>query len=189
MLRSSSRNVSDSYMLNSFSRNVPVTSGPIVKFPSATAIFDSGCSTTTFNHKGFFDLVEKIDRQIQTANSTISVTHAGPVPPFYEAFYIPDLHTNLISMSDLDDLGVSMHIENGKLTGFYNGQAIFEVDKKNSLWKARADIMLECLQRSIGTHVSDSWSRARQAGSSVQSLNSDVSILVTSHSPAAENFF
>ena len=151
-----------------------------VKFPSATAIFDSGCSTTTFNHKGFFDKVERIDREIQTADSTISVTHAGPVPPFYEAFYIPNLHTNLISMSDLDDLGVSMHIEHGKLTGFYEGVAIFEVDKKNSLWKARADKMLECLQRSIGTQASDNWSRARTAGSTVQSLSSDVGFLAKS---------
>lgn len=151
-----------------------------VKFPNATAIFDSGCSTTTFNHKGFFDKVERIDREIQTADSTISVTHAGPVPPFYEAFYIPNLHTNLISMSDLDDLGVSMHIEHGKLTGFYEGNAIFEVDKKNSLWKARADKMLECLQRSIGTQASDNWSRARTAGSTVQSLSSDVGLLAKS---------
>jgi hypothetical protein len=164
------------------------TSAPAsFKFPNASAIFDSGCSTTTFNHKGFFDKVEIIDRQIQTADSTISVTHAGPVPPFFEAFYIPGLHTNLISMSDLDDLGVSMHIENGKLTCIYNGKAIFEVDKKNSLWKARADKMLECLQRSIGTQASDNWSRARQAGSTVQSFNSDVSLLVNS-SAAIEAF-
>ena len=87
------------------------------------------------------------------------------------------------------DLDVSLHVELVNLTGVYDGQAIFEVGNKNLLWKARADKMLECLQRSIGTHVSDSWSRARQAGSSVQSLNSDVSILVTSPSPAAENFF
>jgi len=87
------------------------------------------------------------------------------------------------------DLDVSLHVELVNLTGVYDGQAIFEVGNKNLLWKARADKMLECLQRSIGTHVSDSWSRARQAGSSVRSLNSDVSILVTSPSPAAENFF
>jgi hypothetical protein len=147
--------------------------------------------------------VEKIDRQIQTANSTISVTHAGPVPPFYdvmrsfdhighsrrasatilrsEAFYTASYQTDTISMSDLD---VSLHVELVNLTGIYDSQAIFEVGNNNSLWKARADKMLECLQRSIGTHASDSWSRARQAGSSVQSLNSDVSILVTLPSSA-----
>jgi hypothetical protein len=103
-----------------------------------------------------------------------------------EAFYTASYHADPISMYDLD---VSLHVELVNLTGVYDGQAIFEVGNKNLLWKARADKMLECLQRSIGTHVSDSWSRARQAGSSVQSLNSDVSILVTSPSPAAENFF
>jgi hypothetical protein len=146
-----------------------------------------------------------------SAVSTTSVSHAGPVPLFYEAmryidrighsrrasatilrseaFYTAGYHADPISMSGLNNLDVSLHVELVNLTGIYDGQAIFEVGNKNLLWKARADKMLECIQRSIGTHASDSWSRARQAGSSVQSLNSDVSILVTSPSPAAENFF
>jgi hypothetical protein len=99
-----------------------------------------------------------------SADSTTSVSHAGPVLPFCdavlpfydamrsfdhighsrrasatilrsEAFYTASYQTDTISMSDLD---VSLHVELVNLTGIYDGQAIFEVGNNNSLWKARA---------------------------------------------------
>ena len=133
--------------------------------PSSVGILDSGCSTTTLKDREFFTSVMPVDRKIQTADndSNITVEYVGPVPPFYEVNYLPNCHTNLISLSDLDDLGVSMTISNGDLSCIFNGQTIFVCTKHDSLWKVQVHALLKVLRNTFGNEATANWLRDHNA--------------------------
>ena len=151
--------------------------------PSSIGILDSGCSTTTLKNKEYFTTVKKVDRKIQTADSdsNIAVQYVGPVPPFYEVNYLPNCHTNLISLSDLDDLGIQINISDGDLSCIHNGRVIFKCSKHESLWKVQVDALLQVLRETFGSQAAVDWVRNHKAGNGESYIASTVN--------KAEEFF
>ena len=123
------------------------------------AILDSGASTTTFREKRMFRYLRPVQLTINTASKKADLVckYSGPVGVFKEAFWIPELNSDLISLGALDALGIKIQIEDGQMTGTYNSKVLFNITKKHNIWQINTDYLLSILDTSVAMDVPNMW--------------------------------
>ena len=100
--------------------------------------------------------------------------YVGPVPPFYEVNYLPNCHSNLISLSDLDDHGIQINISDGDLSCIHNGRVIFKFSKHESLWKVQVNALLKVLRETFISQAAIDSVRNHKVGGGESYLASTV---------------
>lgn len=107
-------------------------------------VYDSGCSTTTFNHRKWFKLLEPLPKpstSLSSSGNLTQATHAGTVSydtvlqdgtvvtmEIGRAIYQPSLPCNLISSLDLVDNGVLWDQSDHTLFRRDDGQVLAEME-------------------------------------------------------------
>ena len=108
-------------------------------------ILDSGCSTTTMKSMERFTIWKNANKQINTASDSVIINRVGPVGPFQNVYFMPSLHMDLVSLGDIDELGIDMTIKEGTLSLRYNNRLILSVLKSKNVWIVNTDSLLECI--------------------------------------------
>ena len=104
--------------------------------PDGDAIIDSGCSTTAVNDISVLAAWKQRSQAVNTAGTQqLNIKASGPVGPFKDVFCIPELENHLISVKDLNDIGVVVHIDGGRLVMTYNDTEIFCIISTAKIWK------------------------------------------------------
>ena len=98
------------------------------------ALIDSGCSTTCVSDISMFSHLRDAAHSVTTADGSINIDYQGPIGPYSEVFHIPTLNSDLISVGDLDQLGVVMHVEKGIMTGHIGDREVLHCTKDQNLW-------------------------------------------------------
>ena len=126
---------------------------------STKAILDTGASTTTFRSRRMFKYLKPVHLTVSTASkdATLKCEHMGPVSVFNEAFWIPDLSSDLISVGALDEVGIEINIKNGHMIGKYDGHIIFDVIKKRNIWRINTDDLISILDTTVGLDQPNRW--------------------------------
>jgi len=81
-----------------------------------------------------FSHLSDATHRVTTADGTINVEYQGPIGPYGEVYHIPTLNSDLISVGDLDELGVIMHVEKGIMTGHIGDREVLHCTKEQNLW-------------------------------------------------------
>ena len=146
------------------------------KITSVTkCLIDSGCSTTVIPNRELFegDLKKTVGTiRIISAdkNSNLECNYLGKCAPFYNALWIPEADQVLVSMGDLDELGIEIRVQGGILIGSYQGRQIFHVRKVGNVWISNfeklCDKLLEHLPRRVEFGV-ELWGNQRVANLAV----------------------
>jgi hypothetical protein len=100
----------------------------------ADSIVDSGCSQTSVNNKKLFKFFRKRNQIVNTVGPAINVEVSGPIGPFKDVFLIPILSHNLVSVKDLNDLGVRVTFEENDLIMEYKDCIIMKITTKTEVW-------------------------------------------------------
>ena len=120
-------------------------------------LIDSGCSTTTMRSRARFTVWKEISKEINTASHSVVINRSGPVGPFENVYFMPSLHTNLVSMGDIDDLGIDLTIKEGLLTMWFNDRQVLSIMKKKNVWVVNTDLLISRILEIMGDEVSFWW--------------------------------
>ena len=112
-------------------------------------IIDSGCSQTAVNDEKMFCFVRKRKQAVNTVGPTVEVELSGPIGPFADVFLIPILTHNLVSIKDLNDLGVTVSFEDGLMVMESNGLQIMRIASKGDVWTCNFSELCEKVLSSI----------------------------------------
>jgi len=123
------------------------------------AILDSGASSTTFRNRSMFKYLRPVQLTVNTASkaSHLKCHYAGPVSIFKEAFWIPDLNSDLISLGALDDAGIGITIKDGHMIGTYKDKILFNIPKKHNIWRIDSDELISILDTTVAMDVPNMW--------------------------------
>ena len=118
------------------------------------AYIDSGCSKTSLNNRKYFDLVQSINKVVQSASGKINVKYLGSVGPIDNVYWIPTLTDNLISVADLINLGITILITpDGLMKGSISTLDIFKIKMSNNVWSVNVNQLIAKLNRTFGVEI------------------------------------
>ena len=71
---------------------------------------------------------------MNTVGRSINIEMSGPIGPFEDVFLIAKLSHNLVSVMDLNDIGVKVICEKGTMTLQYKEATILSIKSRNRVW-------------------------------------------------------
>jgi len=98
------------------------------------SIIDSGASQTAVKDQSLLRARRRRRQAVNTVGPPINVETSGPIGPFEDVFLIPVLSHNLISVKDLNDLGIKVTFEDGTMVLEYEGIVIMSTQSVDRVW-------------------------------------------------------
>jgi len=98
------------------------------------SIVDSGASQTAVKDDTLLRARRRRRQAVNTVGPPINVETSGPIGPFEDVFLIPVLTHNLISVRDLNDIGIKVTFEDGTMTLEYGEMVIMATQSVDRVW-------------------------------------------------------
>ena len=134
-------------------------------------ILDTGCSTTAMKSMDRFTVWKTMEKRINTASDSITINRVGPVGPFRNVYFMPSLYMDLVSVGDLDDLGIAITIKEGIMRLLFNDRVVLSVKKSKNVWIINTDLLMERVTDALELKKSKSfWWMAPNIESEVAKL-------------------
>jgi hypothetical protein len=109
---------------------------------SLDSIIDSGASQTAIKDQNLLTARRRRRQSVNTVGPQVKVEMSGPIGPFEDVFLLPMLSHNLISVRDLNDLGIKVTFEEGTMSLEYQGVIVLSTRSVDRVWKC--DFMELC---------------------------------------------
>jgi hypothetical protein len=111
------------------------------------SIVDSGASQSAVKDRKMLTAVRRRRQAVNTVGKSINIETSGPIGPFEDVFLIPVLSHNLISVKDLNDIGVKVSFDDGTMHLQYKGVKILSINSRNRVWSCNFAELCENILR------------------------------------------